>query len=68
MVAQQRFISLLESRMHLIDARAVREQGVSSNPGPRVSYPLETMDSGEIVAETFEKVFEYDIGVRPVKY
>ena len=30
--------------------------------------PLETMDSGEIVAETFEKVFEYDIGVRPVKY
>ena len=24
--------------------------------------PLETMDSGEIVAETFEKVFEYDIG------
>ena len=62
MVAQQRFISLLESRMHLIDARAVREQGVSSNPGPRVSYPLETMDSGEIVAETFEKVFEYDIG------
>ena len=48
--------------MHLIDARTVREQRVSSNPGPRVSYPLETMDSGEIVAETFEKVFEYDIG------
>ena len=48
--------------MHLIGARTVWEQGVSSNPGPRVSYPLETMDSGEIVAETFEKVFEYDIG------
>ena len=30
--------------------------------------PLETMDSGEIVAETFEKVFEYDIGVRHVEY
>ena len=29
--------SLRESRMHLIDARTVREQGVSSNPGPRVS-------------------------------
>ena len=28
---------LRESRMHLIDARTVREQGVSSNSGPRVS-------------------------------
>ena len=37
MVAQQQFISLLESRMHLINARTVWEQRVSSNPGPRVS-------------------------------
>ena len=35
--AGKSFISLLESRMHLIDARTVREQRVSSNPGPRVS-------------------------------
>ena len=34
-------ISLLESRMHLIGARTVWEQGVSSNPGPQVSVTLQ---------------------------
>ena len=37
MVARQPFISLLESRMRLIDARTVWEQGVPSNSGPQVS-------------------------------
>ena len=41
--AGKSFISLLESRMHLIDARTVREQGVSSNPGPRVSASKQIM-------------------------